>query len=146
MGHGSLRRWHASIVTAPAVQGTSLAMVLSSRPTFRGRVGEGSGGGGPARLHSACRPRYDPIKMLAKAFDQARLLEHSWVGPEHFLLAVLADPSVAAEALAELGVSHVRLTEYLRSLSHEPPLSPLDPNTAPSLNPAAYNVMGWVQG
>lgn len=62
------------------------------------------------------------------------------------MLAVLGEPSAATEALAELGVSHARLTEHLRSQKHEPPPPPLDPTTAPLLNPAAYMLMGWAQG
>lgn len=53
--------------------------------------------------------------MLAGAADQARRLDHGWVGTEHYLLALLAEPSVATEALAELGVTHDRFDEYLRT-------------------------------
>jgi ATP-dependent Clp protease ATP-binding subunit ClpA len=43
-----------------------------------------------------------------RAGDVARRLEQSWIGPEHVLLALFDEPSVAAEALEELGVSRER--------------------------------------
>jgi hypothetical protein len=33
---------------------------------------------------------------------------HGWVGPDHYLLALLAEPSPATEALAEPGVTDDR--------------------------------------
>ena len=52
--------------------------------------------------------------LSRQAFEQARWLEHGWVGPEHFLLALLAESSVASEALAELGVTYDEYVEHLR--------------------------------
>jgi len=62
--------------------------------------------------------------MLGRAADQARRLDHGWVGPEHHLLALLAEPSPATEALAELGVTYDRLAERLRSRTGDPDWPP----------------------
>lgn len=52
--------------------------------------------------------------MLGAAFDQARRLDHGWTGTEHLLLARLAQPSVATEALADAGVTYPRVLEALQ--------------------------------
>jgi len=62
--------------------------------------------------------------MLGRAADQARRLDHGWVGLEHHLLALLAEPSPATEALAELGVTYDRLAERLRSRTGDPDWPP----------------------
>ena len=54
------------------------------------------------------------------AFEQARQLDHGWVGPEHCLLAILATPNVASDALADVGVTYERLREHLGSLRYDP--------------------------
>ncbi len=88
-------------------------------------------------------------RTFGKALEEARLLwlggiRLDGVGPEHFLLAVAAEPSVAADALAELGVTHERLVEYLGSLRYEAP--DVNPEQGLSTNRAAHEVMGWALG
>jgi hypothetical protein len=81
------------------------------------------------------------------AADQARLLDHGWIGPGHFLLAVLAKPNVASETLSGLGVTYERLLERVRSRTPDPDLPP--PPTAKhwtKLNPAAHRLAGWAGG
>jgi hypothetical protein len=72
---------------------------------------------GSLPLLRAARParpkRYDP-GMLGAAFEQARRLDHGWTGVEHLLLALLARPSVATEALADVGVTYPRVLETLQ--------------------------------
>jgi hypothetical protein len=85
-------------------------------------------------------------RIVPAAFEQARSLGNSWVGPDHFLLAALAAPSPAAEALAELGLTHGRLLEYLRSHHRDSPKGQLAAGAEPQLNPASYRVIGWAQG
>jgi ATP-dependent Clp protease ATP-binding subunit ClpA len=53
--------------------------------------------------------------LTRQAFDQARWLDHGSVGLEHFLLALLAEPSAATEALAELDVTYDRFVDYIRN-------------------------------
>jgi hypothetical protein len=52
--------------------------------------------------------------MSVWASQQARELGHHWFGGEHLLLALSQEPSIAREALAELGVTHERLREALQ--------------------------------
>ena len=54
--------------------------------------------------------------VLSKAAGEARRLRQNWVGPCHYLLAVLAGPSTAADVMTELGVTHDRLAEALGAL------------------------------
>jgi ATP-dependent Clp protease ATP-binding subunit ClpA len=86
--------------------------------------------------------------MLGRAADQARRLDHSWVGPEHYLLALLAEPSVATEALAELGVTYDRLYDHLRNQEEEPEWAPPRYERAKGLspNPAAYKLEARAEG
>jgi ATP-dependent Clp protease ATP-binding subunit ClpA len=86
--------------------------------------------------------------MLGRAADQARRLDHGWVGPEHYLLALLAEPSVATEALAELGVTYDRLDDQLRSQQEEPGWAPPRYEQARGLspNPAAYQLQARAEG
>jgi hypothetical protein len=86
--------------------------------------------------------------MLGSAADQARRLNHGWVGTEHYLLALLAEPSVATEALAELGVTYDRLDDQLRSQQEEPGWAPprYEPAKGLSPNPAAYKLEARAEG
>ena len=52
------------------------------------------------------------------AFDQAQQLDHGWVSVEHVLLAFLATPNAASDALADVGVKYERVRDHLSSLSH----------------------------
>jgi ATP-dependent Clp protease ATP-binding subunit ClpA len=86
--------------------------------------------------------------MLGGGSEQARRLDHGWVGTEHLLLALLAEPSVAAEALADVSVTYERVVEALQG-----PAGLLGPNvqryTAErglSPNPAAYKLEGRAEG
>jgi len=51
--------------------------------------------------------------VLGKAFKEAGRLRQNWLGPEHYLLAVLAEPSVATDAMAAHGVTHERVAGVL---------------------------------
>lgn len=51
-------------------------------------------------------------KLLAVAVEQAQRLGHNFVGTEHLLLALLADPdSVASKVLADVGVTSAAVEE-----------------------------------
>jgi Clp amino terminal domain, pathogenicity island component len=85
--------------------------------------------------------------VLGRASDQARRLNHGWVGPEHYLLALLAEPSAATEALAELGVTYDRFDDYLRTWLRDlesPPPSYDENGLSPS--PAAYKLEARAEG
>jgi ATP-dependent Clp protease ATP-binding subunit ClpA len=87
-------------------------------------------------------------RMLARAADQARRLDQGWVGPEHYLLALLAEPSVATAALAELGITYDRLVEQLRHERGDPDWPPTRYDQAKGLspNPAGYKLEGRAEG
>lgn len=86
--------------------------------------------------------------MLGRAAEQARRLDHSWIGPEHYLLALLAESSVASEALAELGVTYDRLDDRLRNQEEEPEWASPRYEQARGLspNPAAYRLEARAEG
>lgn len=87
--------------------------------------------------------------LTRQAFEQARWLEDGWVGPEHFLLALLAEASVATEALGEVGVTYDEFLERMRNRRGDPdwPSPRYDPAkglTGP--NPAGHQLMGRAEG
>jgi Clp amino terminal domain, pathogenicity island component len=81
------------------------------------------------------------------AIAQSRRLDHQWIGPEHFLLALLAEPSVASETLEALGVTYERFAEQVRSARHDPDLpARAGERTGILVNPAAHELIGWARG
>jgi hypothetical protein len=70
--------------------------------------------------------------LAANAPKEARALGHNYVGTEHVLLAIFADPeSLAAHVLADAGLTHARVAEALvaitptgDSTTATPPLTP----------------------
>jgi ATP-dependent Clp protease ATP-binding subunit ClpA len=88
-----------------------------------------------------------PTTAADRAAGSARRLEQSWVGPEHVLLALFDEPSVATEALEELGVTRAQVEEYARATGGSD-LSPrpFDPGRGQSPNPAWYKLTGCANG
>jgi ATP-dependent Clp protease ATP-binding subunit ClpA len=86
--------------------------------------------------------------MLGRAADQARRLDHGWVGCEHYLLALVAEPSAATEVLAELGVTYDRLDAYMRNLRGDPDwgLPRYQERHGLSPSPAAYRLEARAEG
>jgi ATP-dependent Clp protease ATP-binding subunit ClpA len=85
--------------------------------------------------------------MLKQAFEEAARLDHDALGPEHFLLALLASPSAAAEALAELGVTYHRLADRLRRRRvQSDPSGRIASGEHMTLNPAGHALIGRAEG
>jgi ATP-dependent Clp protease ATP-binding subunit ClpA len=85
--------------------------------------------------------------VISKATDEARGLRQNWLGPCHYLLAVLAEPSTATEAMGELGVTHDRLAQGVAAMSIvNGRRTPYIKSKGTTLNPAAYAVRGWADG
>jgi hypothetical protein len=80
------------------------------------------------------------------AIIQARELDHGWVGPEHFLLALLAEPNVASEVLSGLGVTYARFRERLTTLEPDPDIPFPKARSGMTVNPAANELIGWANG
>jgi ATP-dependent Clp protease ATP-binding subunit ClpA len=80
--------------------------------------------------------------MLSSASGIARRLDHGWVGTEHFLLALLAEPSVATEALADVGVAYDRVLDALRGPTGllGPDVQHYSPERGLSPSPRAYKI------
>jgi ATP-dependent Clp protease ATP-binding subunit ClpA len=54
-------------------------------------------------------------QMVAFAHDEARLLEHNYIGSEHLLLGLLrAEEGVAADVLKDLGITLERVRDVVR--------------------------------
>jgi hypothetical protein len=82
-----------------------------------------------------------------RAGDEARRLEQGWIGPEHVLLALFAEPGPATEALEEVGVTRERAEQDARARSRsDPPPPPYDPAAGLSPNPAWYKLTGCAKG
>jgi hypothetical protein len=86
--------------------------------------------------------------MLGSASDVARRLDHGWVGTEHFLLALLTEPSLAAEALADVDVTSDRVVDALQGPTGllGPNVQHYSPERGLSPNPAAYKLEGRAEG
>ena len=82
--------------------------------------------------------------VLDQAVREATQLGQSWVGDEHFVLALLATPSVAADTLEALGVTRDEITASLRRWSEYQAQFPMvhDATAGVSPTPAAYGLMG----
>jgi Clp amino terminal domain, pathogenicity island component len=82
-----------------------------------------------------------------RAGAEAQRLDHGWIGTEHVLLAVFAEPSPATEALEELGVTRDRVEETARAAGDIEPRPPrYDPKAGLSPNPAWYKLTGCATG
>ena len=69
-----------------------------------------------------------PGTAAYRAGAVARRLEHSWIGPEHVLLALFDEPSTATQALEELGVTREQVEEAARAHGRsDPPPTTLRP-------------------
>lgn len=88
--------------------------------------------------------------MSKAAFAEAKRLGHSWVGPEHGLLAILqGDPADAARrAVEEAGLDAERFercyVERIERSDPKPKRNPERKGTSP--NPAWYGVVGRAEG
>jgi ATP-dependent Clp protease ATP-binding subunit ClpA len=80
------------------------------------------------------------------AFAQSQQLNQGWVGTEHILLALLAEPNAASEVLGGLGVTHERLKAHITTLKPDPDDPVPKAGTVPGMTPAAYGLMGWATG
>jgi ATP-dependent Clp protease ATP-binding subunit ClpA len=85
--------------------------------------------------------------VISKAAGEARRLRQNWLGPCHYLLAVLAEPSTAADAMAELGVTHDRLAGALggTNIVNGRRVRFFE-SKGTTTNPAAHDVSGWAAG
>ncbi len=85
--------------------------------------------------------------MLDKAAEEARRLRQNWLGPEHYLLAVLAEPSIATEIMAEVGVTHDSLAAELGRIKtvNGRRIRYIE-SKGITTNPASHNVRGWAKG
>ena len=87
--------------------------------------------------------------MSRAAFAEAERLGHSWVGPEHGLLAILrGDPADPARlAVEEAGLDAARFERfYVESVERSDPKPKQDPDRGISPNPAWYGVAGRAEG
>jgi len=84
---------------------------------------------------------------LDKAAEEARRLRQNWLGPEHYLLAVLGEPCIATETMAELGVTHDRLaTEFGKMKTVNGRRIRYIESKGITTNPASHDVHGWAKG
>lgn len=90
------------------------------------------------------------LQMSKAAIGEAQRLGHSWVGPEHGLLAILrGDPAdTARRALEEAGLEAERFERwYGERIERSDPKPKRDPlKTGISPNPAWYGVVGRAEG
>lgn len=89
-------------------------------------------------------------RLLGQAFGEAHRLEHSFVGEEHFLLALVhpSRSSAAAAALRACGVTYEAVSDELarRIRGSDPPPEPYDPEAGISLSFAAGQLLARAEG
>jgi ATP-dependent Clp protease ATP-binding subunit ClpA len=85
--------------------------------------------------------------VISKAAEEARRLRQNWLGPCHYLLALLAEPSTATEVMAELGVTHDGLAQTLGAMTtvNGRRIRYIE-SKGITTNPAAHDVSGWAKG
>jgi ATP-dependent Clp protease ATP-binding subunit ClpA len=85
--------------------------------------------------------------VLSKAAKEAIALRQNWLGPEHYLLAVLAEPSVATEAMNDLGVTHDAVASRLAQMKTvNGRRIRYSQAKGITTNPRAHEVSGWANG
>lgn len=85
--------------------------------------------------------------MLSQASKEAKLLRQNWLGAEHYLLAVLAEPSIATDAMAALGVTHDRVADQLaRMKTVNGRRIRYFQSKGITANPRSHDVGGWANG
>jgi len=86
--------------------------------------------------------------VLREAAEEARSLRQNWLGPEHYLLALLKEPSTASDVMAELGVSHDRLEQHIRAMKNTVNGRKIRyvESKWVTTNPSAHDVTGWANG
>ena len=102
----------------------------------------------PASLLSEGHPCTLVIAVWKEAAEEARGLRQNWLGPEHYLLALLNQKCIAVEVMAELGVTHDRLAQQLRAtknIVNGRRIRYIEPKWVTS-NPSAHDVEGWAKG
>jgi ATP-dependent Clp protease ATP-binding subunit ClpA len=85
--------------------------------------------------------------VLGKAAKEARQMRQNWLAAEHYLLAVLAEPGVATEVMADLGVTHEGVAGQLDRMNtfNGRRIRYLE-SKGISTNPRAHDVSGWATG
>jgi ATP-dependent Clp protease ATP-binding subunit ClpA len=87
------------------------------------------------------------VVVISRAAAEARRLRQNWLGPCHYLLAVVAEPSIATEVLAELGVTHDRLAQAFGAMNTvNGRRIRYIKSKGTTTNPAAHDVSGWAKG
>jgi ATP-dependent Clp protease ATP-binding subunit ClpA len=85
--------------------------------------------------------------VIGKAAKEARQMRQNWLGAEHYLLAVLAEPGVATDVMAELGVTHEGVAGQLdRMNTFNGRRIRYVESKGISTNPRAHDVSGWAKG
>jgi ATP-dependent Clp protease ATP-binding subunit ClpA len=85
--------------------------------------------------------------VIGKAAKEARQMRQNWLGAEHYLLAVLAEPGVATDVMSELGVTQESVAGQLdRMNSFNGKRIRYLESKGISTNPRAHDVSGWARG
>lgn len=82
-----------------------------------------------------------------EAFKEAQRMRQNWLGPEHYLLALLAQPCIASDLMAELGLTYEHLASRLRSIQtvNGRKIRYIE-SRGVKTNPAARRLDGWAEG
>jgi hypothetical protein len=87
------------------------------------------------------------IRVLGKAAVESRRLRQNWLGPEHYMLALLSEPGIATDAMAELGITYEKLSLQfgaMKTVTGRRIRYIESKGTA--TNPRAHDVSGWAMG
>ncbi|HEX6348615.1 MAG TPA: Clp protease N-terminal domain-containing protein [Candidatus Dormibacteraeota bacterium] len=85
--------------------------------------------------------------MVVRAAAEAAKSRQNWIGPCHYLLAVLAQPCLATTALAELGITYQALSSQVSKLNVvNGKRRRYSRSRWTTSNPASHEVSGWAHG
>ena len=122
-------------------EGVAVAVLLSlgvSTEQIRRKVEELMPKGGQTILMGELPFNLSARRAMELAVEEAKTLQHNYVGTEHLLLGLMEDQDgIASRALVSLGISaELMRSEIMRLLSSEPGSSPTPQSNGQSKTPA----------
>jgi len=139
--HDYIGTEHILLAALREGEGVAVAVLLSlgvSTEQIRRKVEELMPKGGQTILMGELPFNLSARRAMELAVEEAKTLQHNYVGTEHLLLGLMEDQDgIASRALVSLGISaELMRSEIMRLLSSEPGSSPTPQSNGQSKTPA----------